>query len=300
MRKGWLRTGQCLSGSIRPCWWYPGLPVPAAWNTSHQHHAASAGLTVGDGVSLVLTAAWVSSKQDTFTPRVRPLSHWNFVFHGARVLQVTLGKLQTRCRVPLASVVVLEISQPAPGRRVLVVPTFYTHGWWRPLCSLRSSKQQNLFLYDPVLEVSRQFLLLPSCCLCAEMHRQLWDLIQTGVCLPKSCPMNSVYLRSPTMLQEHLMDDQWKHLHAKGCENFCTSDFLVFLLSSLVEFAKISKIVFSCCHYVALFVEFWGKHELNPFLNIVWNGMQWLMYVCMSHNLPHTLQCCRPRRVRYI
>lgn len=230
MRKGWLRTGQCLSGSIRPCWWYPGLPVPAAWNTSHQHHAASAGLTVGDGVSLVLTAAWVSSKQDTFTPRVRPLSHWNFVFHGARVLQVPLGKLQTRCRVPLASVVVLEISQPAPGRRVLVVPTFYTHGWWRPLCSLRSSKQQNLFLYDPVLEVSRQFLLLPSCWLCAEMHRQLWDLIQTGVCLPKSCPMNSVYLRSPTMLQEHLMDDQWKHLHTKGCENFCTSDFLGFFL----------------------------------------------------------------------
>lgn len=178
-----------------------------------------------------------------------------------------LGKLQTRCRVPFASAAVLEMGlslQPASSRKSPGDSNF-SHSWMMAAIVLTDVfKATKPFLYNPVLEVSRQFLLLPSCLAC---------VLRCIVCLPKPCPMNSVYLRSPAGCCRNIswmISGSTFMLHAKGCENFRTSDFLVFYYC-LVEFAKISKIVFSSCHDVALFV---GKRELNPFLNIMWNGMQ--------------------------
>lgn len=135
----------------------------------------------------------VSSQQDTFTPGVQPFR---------------LQTLQTRCRVPFASAAVLEMGlglQPASSRKSPGGSNL-SHSWMMEAIVLTEIfKATKPFLYIPVLEVSRQFLLLPSC---------LAGVLRCTVCLPKPCPMNSVYLRSPMMLQEHLMDDQRKHLRA--------------------------------------------------------------------------------------
>ena len=88
-----------------------------------------------------------------------------------------------------------------------------------------------------------------SSCLgfCSDMHCQLWDLIWTGVCLSKSCPINWIYHRWTPINGNRMYPSSISSLIAKGLNTYVNKVFLQKCLN-----------LFSLCHYGVLCVDCWG------------------------------------------